>query len=196
MIFSKISQLLTLLLLTSLTSFIAQLGAAQTTATPNASKEPLEIELLKPDATHKGRDIVTANMISQTSLSVPSLWWAREQFNAECPKAQSNPEKCQPVGSKLINNWIAYQDEKRIDLVVNRQPWSLLDSLEKYRFIHKFGTLARTHNYNIRLFNQQGESLATYTCNYSLSPALCKIEILDPFGRNSLPVTRPSLEGD
>ncbi|MEO8892371.1 MAG: hypothetical protein ABI417_12680 [Coleofasciculaceae cyanobacterium] len=155
------------------------LASAQT-LTP--SEKPLETELLNPDSSHQGRDIVTANTISNTGLSVPSLWWAKEQFNE--------------VGGKLINNWIAYQDEKRIDLVVNRQPWTLLDYLGKYGFINKFGTVARNNSYNVRVFNLQGDRLATYTCDYTQSPAVCQIKILDPFGRNSLPVVRPSLEGE
>jgi hypothetical protein len=182
MISPKISQSLPLLLVSILASSIPQLVWAQQPAIPNASREPLDIELLKPDSPHNGRDIVTANNISQTKLSVPSLWWAKEQFNE--------------VGGKLINNWIAYQDEKRIDIVVNRQPWTLLDYLGKYRFINKFGTVARDNNYNVRTFNQQGDLLATYTCNYTQSPAACEIKILDQFGRTSLPVTRPSLGGE
>jgi hypothetical protein len=182
MISSKVSQSLKILLYTILVCSTTQPGAAQILTPPQASQDPLEIELLKPDASHKGRDIVTANNISQSSVSNPSLWWAKEQFNE--------------VSDKLINNWIAYQDEKRIDLIVNRQPWTLLDYLGRYRFINRFGTVARTHNYNVRIFNQQGDKLATYTCNYTQSPALCAIVILDPFGRTSLPVTRPSLEGE
>lgn len=94
----KITQSLLLLLLSTLASAIPQLVWAQQPATLPASGEPLDTELLKPDSSHNRRDIVTANTISQTSLSVPSLWWAKEQFNE--------------VGGKLINNWIAYQERK------------------------------------------------------------------------------------
>jgi len=179
---SKISQLSLPLLLLSFPASIPHLASAQTPSIPTASGEPLDTELLKPDSPHNGSDVVTANTISNTDLSVPSLWWAKEQFNE--------------VGGKLINNWLAYQDEKRIDLVVNRQAWTLLDYIGRYRFITKFGAVARDNNYNIRIFNQQGELLATYTCNYSQTPAACEIKILDPFGRTSLPVTRPSLGGE
>ncbi|MGB5962949.1 MAG: hypothetical protein WBG73_20095 [Coleofasciculaceae cyanobacterium] len=178
MISAKITQSLSLLLISVCTA-MPQLALAQTLA---PSEKPLETELLNPDSSYKGRDIVTANTISTTGLSVPSLWWAKEQFNE--------------VGGKLINNWIAYQDEKRIDLIVNRQPWTLLDYLGKYRFTNKFGTVARNNSYNVRIFNLQGDLLATYTCNYTQSPATCQIKILDPFGRTSLPVIRPSLGGE
>ena len=179
---SKISQLSLPLLLLGFLALIPHLASAQTPSIPTASGEPLETELLKQDSAHNGRDVVTANTISNTSLSVPSLWWAKEQFNE--------------VSGKLINNWIAYPNEKRIDLVVNRQAWTLLDYIKRYGFITKFGAVARDKNYNIRIFNQQGERLATYTCNYSQTPPACEIKILDPFGRTSLPVTRPSLVGD
>lgn len=166
-------------MLITICAAMPQIALAQTLA---PSKEPLETQLLNPDSSPNGNNIVTANTISQTQLSVPSLWWAKEQFNE--------------VGGKLINNWIAYQNEKRIDLIVNRQPWTLLDYLGKYRFTNKFGTVARKNSYNVRVFNPQGELLAAYTCNYTQSPVACQIKIIDPFGRTSLPVIRPSLGGE
>lgn len=173
-----------MLLLGILASLIPQLVSAQmsSSSTPTPSGEPLDTELLKPDSPHRGGDIITSNTISQTEVTVPSLWWAKEQFDE--------------VDGKLINNWIAYQDEKRIDLVVNRQAWTLLDYLGRYRFINKFGAVARDNNYNVRVFSQQAALLATYTCNYGQTPANCAIKILDSFGRDSLPVSRPSLEGE
>lgn len=175
---SRLSQRISLplLLLSLLASLNPQLASAQT-----PSSEPLETELLKPDPSpHTGSEIVTSNTISATEMTLPSFWWAKEQFNE--------------VGGKLINNWIAYPDEKRLDLVVNRQAWSLLDYLGRYSFINKFGAVARNNNnYNVRVFNQQGERLAAYTCNYTQTPVNCEIEIRDSFGRASLPVSRPSL---
>lgn len=178
MVSAKITRSLSLMLI-SVCAAMPHLASAQIL---KPSEKPLETELLNPDSSYQERDIVTANTISNTGLSVPSLWWAKEQFNQ--------------VGGKLINNWIAYQDEKRIDLVVNRQPWTLLDYLGKYGFINKFGAVARNNSYNVRVFNLQGDLLATYTCNYTQSPAACQIKILDSFGRTSLPVIRPSLDGE
>ncbi|MCG4880622.1 hypothetical protein L0P06_11165, partial [Amedibacillus dolichus] len=79
----------------------------------------------------------------------PSIWWAKEQF-----------------GGKLLDNWLAYPAKEksvaRIDLIVNRQIWSLLDYVERYEFVNNFCNVARDYGYNVRVFNYQQELLATY----------------------------------
>ncbi len=55
----------------------------------------------------------------------------------------------------------------RVDFVVNRQVWSLLDYLQRYGFIHEFGTVASSYGYNIRIFDSQANLLAAYTCDFS-----------------------------
>jgi hypothetical protein len=175
---SRLSQRIpmSLLIVGVLLSLIPQLASAQTLLAPTPSLEPLDIKLLESDTLPAGQDIVTANTISQTGITNPSLWWAKEQFNE--------------VGGKLINNWIAYQDKKRVDLIVNSQPWTLLDYLGRYRFVNKFGTVARDYAYNVRVFNPQGTILASYTCDYSKTPSDCGIIIFNSFGQDSLPVPR------
>jgi hypothetical protein len=102
--------------------------------------------------------VVTSNSISQTGLTVPSLWWVQEQVQAE-------------LGGKLIDRWIAYPAQGgqpgRVDFVVNRQFWSLLDYLERYTFLSDFGTAARSYGYNVRVLNTQREVLAAHTCDFS-----------------------------
>ncbi len=179
---SKLSQRVPvpLLLLSVLAILMPQLASAQTLSAPTPSLEPslepLEIELLKPDAPLAGRNIVTATTINQTQINTPSLWWAKEQFDQ--------------FKGKLINNWIAYQDKKRVDLVVNRQLWSILNYLDRYRFLNEFGTVARDYQYNVRVFDQQADLLGTYTCDYTPTLPSCKIEIFDSFGQESLQIPR------
>ncbi|MGB7518612.1 MAG: hypothetical protein WA896_03140, partial [Spirulinaceae cyanobacterium] len=96
-------------------------------------------------------------------ISVPSLWWAKEQF----------------AKKKLLINWIAHQEQNRIDLIVNRQLWSNLTDIERYAFVNKFGNVARRYQYNLRVFNQQTKCLAAYTCQFDASSEGrddCKIE--------------------
>jgi len=155
--------LLTVLLgisLTTISLLSTQPSTAQTEASiPPASDAPLELNLLK-----NPKGVITANTINQRQLTVPSLWWAKE--NSE---------------NKLLDNWIAYPAEgtqpARVDVVVNQQFWSILDYLERYNFVNRVGSLARNYKYNIRVFNYQQERLATYTCNFNTSPALCRIDI-------------------
>jgi hypothetical protein len=155
--------LLTLLLgitLTTISLLSTQPSRAQTESLiPDASGAPLELNLL-----NNPKGVVTASTINQGKLTVPSLWWAKE--NSE---------------NKLLDNWIAYPAEgtqsARVDVVVNQQFWSILDYLERYNFVNRVGSLARNYNYNVRVFNYQQERLATYTCNFNTSPSLCRIDI-------------------
>lgn len=107
--------------------------------------------------------VLTANTICQQQLTIPSLWWVNAQF-----------------GDKLLENWLTYPADgttaARIDLVVNRQNWSLTDYVERYAFVNHFGTVARDYGYNVRVFNYQRELLATYTCS-DTSPRLCSIQV-------------------
>ncbi len=124
--------------------------------TPKASDAPLELNLL----TDPNDSVITANTINPEKLTVPSLWWAKE--NSE---------------SKLLDNWIAYPTSARVDLIVNQQIWSLLDYVERYNFVNRLGTHARSFGYNIRVFNYQKEALATYTCNFNPGPISCSIKM-------------------
>lgn len=145
---------------------------AQTPAAPVASTAPLELSVLTQNTPPAKGDVLTANTISQDTLTIPSLWWAKEQF-----------------AGKLLNNWLAYPNEHRVDLVVNRQLWTLLDYMERYSFVNKFGIVAKDFGYNIRVFNQQKVLLATYTCNLSAPQTNCQIW-LEGSGQDSLGVRR------
>lgn len=148
-----------LLLTISLTTLLVPPSLAQPRTIPSPSSAPLELDLLT-----KPKDyVITANTINPAQLTVPSLWWA-----------QQNSEK------KLLDNWIAYptsdKEPARVDLIVNQQIWSLLDYVERYDFVNRLGSAARNFGYNVRVFNYQKEPLATYTCNFNTSPALCSIQ--------------------
>lgn len=150
---------------------------SQTPTIPQPSAAPLELSLLKAGATSDGR-VITSNTISQQGLTVPSLWWAKEQF-----------------GGDVLNNWLAYpaqgETSGRIDLLVNRQNWSLLDYIGRYEFVNSFGTVARDYGYNVRVFNEQKELLASYTCDFSQNPSQCNMQ-LDATGKARI---RGSSEG-
>lgn len=98
--------------------------------------------------------VVTATTPSQSGLTVPSLWWAKEQF-----------------GGKLLYSWAAYAKENdtssHIDLLVNQEVWNLMNYLERYTFVNQFGFTASDYGYNLRVFDRQENLLATYTCNFS-----------------------------
>jgi len=172
-LFLKSSPLLLAISLSAIAILPTPPSPAQTASIPQPSQAPLELSLLRPSATVGNRSVITSNTISPQGLTVPSLWWAKEQF-----------------GGNLLNNWIAYPSGSntpgRIDLVVERQTWSALDYIQRYEFVNKFGTVARDYGYNVRVFNLQKQLLATYTCNFTTTPNQCNIK-LDTAGINSKP---------
>ncbi|MEP0747906.1 MULTISPECIES: hypothetical protein [unclassified Coleofasciculus] len=176
----KIASSLLLSALAILTScLVPLLTQAQTPPTLLPSPEPLDLKLLDPESRPPRSQVIRADSMSQAKPTVPSLWWAEEQF-----------------GGKLLENWLAYPDRQRVDLVVNRQLWSLLNYIGRYSFVNSFGTVARDYGYNTRVFiaNQPQEPLATYTCNFSTTPVVCDLDIVSS-GQDSLRVRSKPLGG-
>jgi hypothetical protein len=141
--------------------------------------EPFEAELLKKNAKPLERGAIAAETISQSGITVPSLWWTKEQFDTS-----------KKTSGKLITNWLAYPKQKRIDLIVNWQMWTLLDAIQRYSLINNFATIAREYGYNLRFFNQQSDCLAVYRYNHYTSPPKWEIQ-LDPSLRDSLEIRNP-----
>ncbi|NJP09303.1 MAG: hypothetical protein HC866_07285 [Leptolyngbyaceae cyanobacterium RU_5_1] len=124
--------------------------------TPDRS--PLNLEALKSGKTPTG--VVTSQTMSPTHSTIPSLWWIAEQVASEAQ-----------FSNKLTQNWLAYPNGDRgagrLDLVVNRQLWSLLDYLQRYEYINRFGAVARAYGYNIRVFDSQAKLVSAYTCDFN-----------------------------
>jgi hypothetical protein len=134
--------------------------------------EPAEVTLLEEGVPPSEPDWVTANTISQTGLTTPSLWWAKQQF-----------------GGKLLSNWIAKPETaempNRVDLLVNQQVWGSYNYLDRYAFLNQIGTVSKDFGYHTRVFNAQGELLAAYICDFEMSEPACQI-FLDPSGSGAV----------
>lgn len=130
---------------------------------PLPSEPPLDVSALRPGQTPPGA--VTSNTISSTHLTIPSLWWVREQVVANTQKLNEQ------FGRELIIDWLAYPIDQgaagRVDLVVDRQFWGALDYLQRYEIINRFSTTARNYGSNIRVFDNQATIVAAFTCSYS-----------------------------
>lgn len=126
----------------------AQLGLA-----PNTT-DICEIDLaaLKSNHLRTDRNLVTADTVSPQGMTVPSLWWTSEQFPA-----------------KLVTNWIANRHQKQIYLIVNTQYWNLLDYIDRYQAIDRFGRVAHSYGYALKICNSQKIALARYTCTSIVS---------------------------
>lgn len=143
--------------------------------TPVALQKPLEINLLLPDSPTNRTDVIRGDRISPTKIQFPSLWWTKEQFD--------------PFAGRLIANWLIYPQEggieRRVDILVNPQLWGLLDYIERYTLVNKFGIVARENAFNIRFFGGQQQLLAAYTCTSDSETPTCNLWI-EPSAQDSL----------
>ena len=89
------------------------------------------------------------------------LWWAKEQLDV--------------LETGLIKNWFAMPDAQRVDIIVDRQRWTQLNYLERYRLVHQFATVAREHRYNLRITNQDNQCLVAYWCDFEQTPYQCQM---------------------
>lgn len=136
------------------------------------------VVVLDPGACSPETTVITSNTICQNGLTIPSLWWLEEQYRA--------------ANGKLIDTWFAYPNQtgrdRRVDVVINQQVWSLLDYLERYTFVDWFGSVARDYRFNTRVFNNQGTLLGAYTCEFQADNAglpTCRL-FVDSLGRDGL----------
>jgi hypothetical protein len=127
------------------------------------ANNPLEVKLLTNSKLARFRqDVITADTISPRRRNIPSLWWTREQ-----------------LPNKLVVNWLAYSEKKYIDVVVNPQFWNILDYPERYQLINRWGTVARKHGFDVRIFNLRFSELkpiVAYTCTHDPTDQRCVVQ--------------------
>lgn len=139
--------------------------------------EPLDVEMLKNSAMQQSSDVITADSIERFPKfrkSMPSLWWTQDQ-----------------LPNKLVLNWLAYPQKKRIDLVVNPQFWNNLEYLERYQLINRYGLVSRRYGYSVRIFNlkfSEAQPIVAYTCS-AVETAACYIQWQEVNQRSLKPVT-------
>ena len=160
-----------LLLLTLFPLFFSQVPSAKASPSPVWCESAPEPKLFEQKANSDKVGAIGDDTISAKEPTAPSFWWAKQQFD--------------PFEGKLVTNWQANPNAGRIDLVVNRQLWSSLNYLDRYRFVNNFGTVARDYQYELRVFNERQKCLAVYTCNFGISPHQCEMN-LDPSVGNGL----------
>jgi hypothetical protein len=129
------------------------------TAPIESNAKPLDLENFQAGLCPDSVAGITDQSASSVRLTLPSLWWIRDQVAAQ-------PQ----FGHKLLEKWLACTDQPQlaghVDVLVNPQVWTLLDYLDRYEFVHRLGTVTSGYGYNLRIFNRQLTVLAAYTCQF------------------------------
>jgi hypothetical protein len=131
-------------------------------------RPPLALDIVEPNLS-KGQNDRT---ILQERLSLPSLWWTRDQYAARLS-----------LGKKLIGSWLicpkTNNAPQHVQMLLNAQIWSLLEYFDRYEFLHQFGTVTSTKGYDLWIYSDETPVLAAYVCDYqAVSTKLpCKLEL-------------------
>jgi len=141
-------------------------------------------------STESDPTLVDEDTLSLTTMTLPSLWWRRDQLPSRLG------------GDRLIEGWTAYHFSdpaiRVVDIDINGQGWRILTLAERYGLLTQFGSAAKAYSYNVRLYrgsDQFRERLALYVCDFSAAPELeghtnldsdtmaqipCNAELYDP----------------
>jgi len=76
----------------------------------------------------------------------PSLWWKKERLE-----------------QGWVDNIQVDSDAKQVIVVINPSRWLAADYLQRFSFLFKLGTEARTQNFNLILHNRRAEKIAEYS---------------------------------
>lgn len=119
---------------------------------------------------------VTAADPSPVDLTLPSLWWNRDQI---IPRWGAY---------RLVDDWIAFHSSttvegtasaglKVVDVRVDRQYWDRLSDralrldARQYSLLNQWGTTASSFGYQLRLY-RAGRIVGIYACDFSNHPEL------------------------
>jgi hypothetical protein len=112
-----------------------------------------------------------SNTARSPSQSPPNLWWAKEQYD--------------PFAGRLIERWQVNREHQSVEVMVNRQLWSSLDYLGRYRLVSQLGSITRESRYDLNILNPQNKCLATYVCEFEMIPYQCEL-LIEPFDRQGI----------
>jgi hypothetical protein len=76
----------------------------------------------------------------------PSLWWKEERLE-----------------QGWVENIQVDTDGKQVIVIINPSRWLAADYLQRFSFLFKLGTEARSQNFNLILHNRRAEKIAEYS---------------------------------
>ncbi len=97
--------------------------------------------------------VVLSEEPSAVGLTVPSLWWAVQQF-----------------GGTAVQRWQAYPAEVgvggRVDVFISPPTWGRMSYLQRFALVNQLGNSSRSFGYNLILRDRRDVIYGAYTCNF------------------------------
>jgi len=132
-----------------------------------------------PVATNR---VVFSESPSEEGLTVPSLWWAVQQF-----------------GGTAVQRWQAYPAEVgvggRVDLFIAPSVWGRMSYLQRFALVNQLGNASRSFGYNLILRDRRDVIYGAYTCRFDAVAAQYLPQAIDATGA-AVPLFLPQTELD
>ncbi|MDR7922697.1 hypothetical protein RHK62_10950 [Thermosynechococcus sp. HY213] len=170
---------------------IALLGLQPLKTAANTSAEDLPPAVAEAIALPVNeKQVVVSEQPSAVGLTVPSLWWAVQQF-----------------GDGVIQRWQAFPSITapggRVEAFVSPSAWGRLPYLRRFALINQLGNASRSFGYQLILRDRAARPLGdrrqviygAYTCQFDALPLEYLPEVTDAAG-NPIPFFPPSTELD
>lgn len=168
---------------------LVALHPVRTTANPSTEDLPPAVaEAIALPVNEK--QVVVSEQPSAVGLTVPSLWWAVQQF-----------------GDRVIQRWQAFPSITapggRVEAFVSPSAWGRLTYLRRFALINQLGNASRSFGYQLILRDRAARPLGdrrqviygAYTCQFDALPLEYLPEVTDAAG-NPIPFFPPSTELD
>ncbi|MFN4279209.1 hypothetical protein [Thermosynechococcus sp.] len=136
------------------------------------------------------KQVVVSEQPSAVGLTVPSLWWAVQQF-----------------GNEVVQRWQAFPAMTapggRVEAFVSSSAWGRLPYLRRFALINQLGNASRSFGYQLILRDRAARPsgngrpviYGAYTCQFDAVPFEYLPEVTDAAG-NPIPFFPPSTELD
>ncbi|BAC09628.1 hypothetical protein [Thermosynechococcus vestitus] len=126
------------------------------------------------------QQVVVSEQPSAVGLTVPSLWWAVQQF-----------------GDEVIQRWQAFPaigaPGGRVEAFVSPSAWGRLSYLRRFALIYQLGNASRSFGYQLLLRDRRRVLYGAYTCQFDALTVEYLPEVTDAAG-NPIPFFPPSSE--
>ncbi|BCX11556.1 MAG: hypothetical protein KatS3mg067_0494 [Thermosynechococcus sp.] len=160
---------------------IALLGLHPLKTAANTSTEDLPLAVAAAIALPVNeKQVVVSESPSAVGLTVPSLWWAVQQF-----------------GDQVIQRWQAFPAMAgpggKIEAFVTAAAWGRLPYLRRFALIYQLGNASRSFGYQLILRDRQRVIYGAYTCQFDARTVEYLPEVTDAAG-NPIPFFPASSE--
>lgn len=117
--------------------------------------------------------IVTEEDADPQTMTIPSLWWRRDQLPGRWLSPLPGQRFIQFDGYRLVTEWRAFRSGSTgahmVDIQVDPQYWERLGGIQQYAILNQLGTGGASYGYQVRVYNAIN-LVGIHACDFSAVP--------------------------